>query len=96
MKKEQPNTMTSGVAYMLAGDKGASNTDPYATTGTKDNHWVVTGAHIMLLFPDAKMLDAYSDDPNTGGPWVMWRGTPYAHLMVPVTIKNQVSMPVIK
>lgn len=96
MKKEQPNLTASGVAYMLSGDTGASNTDPFAKAGTKDNKWVVSGPHIMLLYPDAKMLDAYPDDPNNGGPWVMWRGTPYAHVMVPVTIKNQVTMPVIK
>ena len=26
-----------------------------------------------------------SDDPKSGGPWVMWKGTPYAHLMVRVS-----------
>ena len=26
-----------GISYMLAGDKGASNTDPYATSKTADN-----------------------------------------------------------
>src|SRR5258707_7629912 len=38
-----------GISYMLAGDRGASNTDPYATGKTADNHWVVTGPHIMLF-----------------------------------------------
>ena len=28
-----------GISYMLAGDKGASNTDPYATGKTANNHW---------------------------------------------------------
>jgi len=31
------------------------------------------------------LLDAFSTDPKNGGPWVMWKGTPYAHLMVPVS-----------
>ena len=26
-----------------------------------------------------------STDPKNGGPWVMWKGTPYAHIMAPVT-----------
>jgi hypothetical protein len=38
----------------------------------------------MVLYADLKMLDAFPTDPNSGGPWVMWKGTPYAHLMVPV------------
>jgi hypothetical protein len=33
------------------------------------------------------MLDAFPTDPKSGGPWVMWKGTPYAHLMVPVALK---------
>jgi hypothetical protein len=72
------------VGYMLEGDTGASNTDPYAQSPTSDNHWVVSGPHTMVLVPDASQLDAISDDPNNGGPFVMWKGTPYAHIMVPV------------
>ena len=84
MGHRSPNVSGSGVAYMLKGDLGASNTDPYAEKPTPDNHWVVSPAHIMMLYADPKALDAYSDDPNSGGPWVMWKGTPYAHLMVPI------------
>jgi hypothetical protein len=84
-KKEPPKPKSVGVAYMLKGDKGASNTDPYATKPTADNNWVVSGPHIMLLPTDASQLDAYPADWTKGGPWVMWKGTPYAHVMVPVT-----------
>jgi len=84
-KKDPPKPQTIGVAYMLKGDKGASNTDPYATKATADNQWVVSGPHIMLLPTDAGQLDAYPTDWTKGGPWVMWKGTPYAHIMVPVT-----------
>ncbi len=73
-----------GIAYMLMGDDGASNIDPYAPKPTADNEWVVEGPHLMILVPDEKMLDALPDDPDTGGPYVMWKGTPYAHIMVPV------------
>ena len=83
--KTDPKVSGTGIAYMLRGDKGASNTDPFATAKTADNHWVVSPAHVMVLYPDVKMLDSFSDDPTTGGPWVMWKGTPYAHLMVPVS-----------
>jgi hypothetical protein len=84
-KKDPPKLKTVGVAYMLNGDKGASNTDPYATKPTADNQWVVSGPHIMLLPTDVSQLDAYPTDWTKGGPWVMWKGTPYAHIMVPTT-----------
>jgi hypothetical protein len=84
-KKDPPKPNTVGVAYMLKGDNGASNTDPYATKRSADNQWVVSGPHIMLLPTDASQLDAYPTDWTKGGPWVMWKGTPYAHIMVPMT-----------
>ena len=34
--------------YMLAGDGGASNIDPYAAGPTDDNDWVQEGPHMML------------------------------------------------
>jgi len=73
-----------GIGYMLAGDAGASNTDPFATAKTADNQWVVEGPHTMVLVPDAAQLEGVSTDPKNGGAYVMWKGTPYAHIMVPV------------
>ena len=84
-KKEPPKSKAVGVAYMLKGDKGASNTDPYATKATADNNWVVSGPHIMILPTDTSHLEAYPTDWTKGGPWVMWKGTPYGHIMVPTT-----------
>jgi len=72
-----------GISYMLAGDEGASNIDPYAEGPTDDNEWIEEGPHLMILAP-ASLLEAFSTDPDNGGPYVMWKGTPYAHLMVPV------------
>ncbi len=72
-----------GISYMLAGDGGASNIDPYAEGPTDDNEWIREGAHLMILAP-AELLDGFPTDPDNGGPYVMWAGTPYAHLMVPV------------
>jgi len=75
-----------GISYMLAGDKGASNTDPYATAKTADNHWIVTGPHIMLFGPPSKTL-GYTDakDPDPNKPYMMWVGTPYEHAMIPIS-----------
>jgi len=47
------------------------------------NEWIEEGGHLMILAP-AELLEAYPTDPNNGGPYVMWKGTPYAHLMVPI------------
>jgi hypothetical protein len=90
-KKDPPKPKSVGVAYMLKGDKGASNTDPYATKATADNHWVVSGPHIMILPTDTAQLEAYPTDWSQGGPWVMWKGTPYAHVMVPLTAAPKAS-----
>lgn len=73
-----------GISYMLAGDEGASNIDPYAEGPTADNQWIVEGPHLMLIVPDAALLDALPTDPNNGGPYVMWKNTPYAHIMIPI------------
>ncbi len=74
-----------GVTYMLRGDTGASNTDPYATAKTADNHWVVTGPHIMIVGPQVKALGLSADaDTDATKPSLMWAGTPYEHVMIPV------------
>ena len=74
-----------GVMYMLEGGTDASNTDPYATKPTAKNNWVSTGPHIMIV-GSKEILAGHpaGAKPNTSEPYVMWAGTPYAHLMVPV------------
>ena len=76
-----------GISYMLAGDEGASNVDPYAEGPTDDNEWIVEGAHLMIIAPP-ELLERFPTDPDNGGPYVMWKGTPYAHLMVPVGARD--------
>jgi hypothetical protein len=84
MKHENPPDKL-GLTYMLAGDNGASNTDPHATAKTADNHWVVTGPHIMVVGPGAKSLAlSEAPDPDPSKPYMMWAGTPYEHAMIPV------------
>jgi hypothetical protein len=75
-----------GLMYMLAGGTDASNTDPYATKPDASNHWVETGAHVMIVGADQAFYDMYPKDadPDTSVPYVMWPGTPYQHLMIPI------------
>ncbi|MGQ0539909.1 MAG: hypothetical protein ACT4R6_13260 [Gemmatimonadaceae bacterium] len=84
MSKTKPKNTMLGLAYMLHGDVGASNTDPYATAQAADNDWVVTGPHVMFLPADPSRIRDVSTDHKTGAPYQMWKGTPYAHIMMPV------------
>lgn len=85
LNKKKPSYDQVGVAYMLAGDTAVSNSDPYASKKTNDADWV-TGvkAHLMILIPNVKSLNTYPTEWREGGPWIMWKGTPYEHLMVPI------------
>ena len=81
-----PTVGKVGFMYMLAGGNDASNTDPYATKPQPNNHWVETGPHVMVVGADPSFYDMYpkKEDPDTAVPYVMWPGTPYQHLMIPV------------
>lgn len=72
-----------GISYMLAGDGGVSNSDPYHTDPMKAEDFIKEGPHLMLIVP-REMLEGVTDDPHAGGPYVMWKDTPYAHIMIPV------------
>jgi len=85
---EAPEGGALGVSYMLRGDCAVSNIDPMAMHRTDDNEWVQEGPHVMLLAPDASALAGMPHDPDNGGPYVMWRDTPYAHIMVPLPAKE--------
>ena len=81
-----PEPQTLGFIYMLRGDNGASNTDPYATKETADNNWIKTGSHVMIVGAEAKpMMKNYPRDAkaNPKTAYVMWPNTPYEHLMLP-------------
>lgn len=82
--EEPPADGGLGVGYMLRGDFPVSNRDPSATEPTADNEWIPdSGPHVMLLVPDTSVLEDLPTSPGDG-PWVMWAGTPWAHVMVPV------------
>lgn len=80
-----------GFGYMLqASPAGNSNVDPYAEGPTATNEWVETEPpHIMMIVPDESMLEGLPTNPDdAAGPWVMWRGTPYVHVMIPTVPKT--------
>jgi hypothetical protein len=84
MSKQEPPKGKMGFGYMLVGGSDASNADPFATEPGPGGQWVDTGPHVMVL----NIGDAFDGYPttatNTKAPYVMFAGTPYAHLMIPV------------
>lgn len=86
MNKEDFKPDKVSVSYMLAGEGtaiGTSNSDPYATDPASAEDWVKEGPHLMIVVPDSAMLDGLSTDPSDPV-YVMWKGTPYAHIMVKI------------
>ena len=86
MSKQEPPAGLIGFGYMLAGGSDASNTDPHATGPAPGGDWVDTGPHVMIFNAGAAVKDypQQADNPDTKAPYVMWAGTPYEHLMIPV------------
>lgn len=84
MNKKDPPPGKMGFGYMLMGGSDASNSDPFATTPSPDGKWVDTGPHVMVF----NIGDAFAGYPttsdNTKAPYIMFPGTKYAHLMLPV------------
>lgn len=80
---ESYETDRIGLSYMLAGDAHVNNFDPADTEQDEGEVWVQEGPHLMIAVPDPAMLEGLPTDPHQGGPYVMWSGTPYAHIMVP-------------
>ena len=85
-KREPIDVKEFSVSYMLAGEGeaiGVSNSDPFATDPATKDDWVKEGPHLMILVPDPATLEGLSTDPKDPV-YVMWKGTPYAHIMVKV------------
>ena len=84
LAKKPPQPGKVGFGYMLQGGSDASNTDPYATGPAEGQDWIDTGPHVMI-FGATEMVEGYpAQHGDATAPYVMWPGTPYAHLMIPV------------
>ena len=84
MSHTNPPADKMGFGYMLMGGSDASNTDPFATKPAPGDKWVDTGPHVMVLNIGTKFDGYPTTSANTKVPYVMFPGTPYAHLMLPV------------
>lgn len=86
-------TNTVGFSYMLRGDALVNNNDATGTApfGTLDQE----GPHLMMLFPTLEEIADLYQEPNAGGPYVMWGdlaapfGNALIHVMVPLTDRDR-------
>jgi len=76
--KPKPTNTQPGIIFQLAGDSDWSATDPWATSGTP-HKWVPGW---LIVWPFDPKTSGLSDQPQDHGTWIMWAGTPYAHLMI--------------
>jgi hypothetical protein len=80
----EPNITRPGLSYMLQGGSDPSNTDPFALEPAPGEDWISTPPHVMLIYPNPLDPASFSTDPDSGEPYIMWAGTPYEHIMMPV------------
>ena len=91
MANKAPDIKTPGIAYMLQGGTDASNTEPMATKPAPGDDWVVSPPHIMILQPQKLDQSVFSTNPHNGGPFIMYPGTPYEHIMMPVAAGGEMA-----
>ena len=89
---EEPEITGVGIAYMLAGGSDPSNTDPMAMEPAEGEEWVTTPPHVMLLMPGGFDAEHFGTKPKQDEPYIMWDGTPYEHLMIPVVAMGAEAM----
>jgi hypothetical protein len=76
--KSKPTNTEPGVIYMLAGGTDWSATDPNATSGTP----IKEPPHWMIMWPFDPATTGLPTTPKQTGTWIMYAGTPWAHLMI--------------
>ncbi len=76
-----------GTSYMLIGDQAVDNDDPFNLDKTKGT-WIAEGPHLMLLLPESLMSNLPTN-PYAGGPYVMWKGNEFVHVMVPLEVTSK-------
>jgi hypothetical protein len=86
--EELPEITVPGIAYMLQGGSDASNMDPLQPEPLDGEDWISTPPHIMVLPITGTDMSSMPTDHMYGGPYVMWMGTPYQHIMVPVSLEE--------
>jgi ketosteroid isomerase-like protein len=84
MSGDDPVYEGLGIMYMLQGTAAASAADPMIMTPAEGEEWVIDGPNIRLVAPDGFDDELFPTEPTAAGPYIMWSGTPFEHLVIPV------------
>ena len=87
MGQTTPQLDHDGFMWMLHGDVGEDNTTPMVLnkSDAKDpSQWIESGPHLMLMPKDPQTIANHTTDFKLGAPYVMFPGSIYAHLMIPL------------
>jgi hypothetical protein len=76
--KPKPTNTEPGIEYMLAGGTDWSASDPTATSGNP----IKEPPHWMMMWPFDPTTTGLPTTAKQTGTWIMWAGTPWAHLMI--------------
>jgi hypothetical protein len=76
--KAKPTNTVPGITYMLAGATQRSDSDPNDTTSPP----IHVGPHWMIMWPFDPKTTGLPTTHRDNGAYIMWAGSPYAHLHV--------------
>ncbi|HEY2547998.1 MAG TPA: hypothetical protein VGI46_18140 [Candidatus Acidoferrum sp.] len=76
--KPKPTNTVPGITYMLAGATQRSDSDPNDMTSMP----IEIGPHWMIMWPFDPKTTGLPTTHKATGAYIMWAGSPYAHLHV--------------
>src|SRR5580704_15955627 len=76
--KPKPTNTVPGITYMLAGATQRSDSDP----NDKTSPAITVGPHWMIMWPFDPETTGLPTTHKPTGAYIMWAGSPYAHLHV--------------
>jgi hypothetical protein len=76
--KSKPTNTVPGITYMLAGASQRSDSDPNDTTSMP----IDVGPHWMIMWPFDPKTSGLPTTHQPTGAYIMWAGSPYAHLHI--------------
>lgn len=76
--RPKPTNTVPGITYMLAGATQRSDSDPYDSTSAP----MSIGPHWMIIWPFDPATSGLPSHYRPTGSFIMWAGTPYAHVHV--------------
>jgi hypothetical protein len=77
-RKPSPTNTEPGIEYMLLGGTDWSGSDPAVTSGKP----IKEPPHWMIMWAFDPQTTGLPTEPKQNGTWIMYAGTPWAHLMI--------------